>query len=64
MKKLDINYLTMTMYDETFKGVKVLFHKDNLSQTLGEVLESAGKNKSELLKLRKYPHVTFFFWWS
>ncbi|OHX67712.1 2,3-bisphosphoglycerate-independent phosphoglycerate mutase [Flammeovirga pacifica] len=61
MTKLNINYLTMTMYDETFEGVKVLFHKDNLTQTLGEVLEAAGKKQIRIAETEKYPHVTFFF---
>lgn len=61
LKKLDINYLTMTMYDETYNNVGVLFHKDNLQQTLGEVLESAGKKQIRIAETEKYPHVTFFF---
>ncbi|AZQ64513.1 2,3-bisphosphoglycerate-independent phosphoglycerate mutase [Flammeovirga pectinis] len=61
LKKLDIKYLTMTMYDETYKNVGVLFHKDNLKQTLGEVLESAGKKQIRIAETEKYPHVTFFF---
>lgn len=61
LKKLDIKYLTMTMYDETYNNVGVLFHKDNLKQTLGEVLESAGKKQIRIAETEKYPHVTFFF---
>ncbi|UII22464.1 2,3-bisphosphoglycerate-independent phosphoglycerate mutase [Fulvivirga ligni] len=61
LKKLDLNYFTMTTYDETFKGVKVLFEKDNLKNTLGEVLERAGKKQIRIAETEKYPHVTFFF---
>lgn len=61
MKKLDLNYLTMTMYDATFKGVKVLFHKENLTKTLGEVVSEAGKKQIRIAETEKYPHVTFFF---
>lgn len=61
MKPLDIEYVTMTSYDETFKNVKVVFRKDDLSQTLGEVLESAGKKQIRIAETEKYPHVTFFF---
>ncbi|UII28151.1 2,3-bisphosphoglycerate-independent phosphoglycerate mutase [Fulvivirga maritima] len=61
MKKLKLNYLTMTTYDESFKGVKVLFEKDNLKNTLGEVLEKAGKKQIRIAETEKYPHVTFFF---
>lgn len=61
MKKLDLNYVTFTSYDESFKGVKVLFEKDNLSNTIGEVLEKAGKKQIRIAETEKYPHVTFFF---
>jgi 2,3-bisphosphoglycerate-independent phosphoglycerate mutase len=61
IKPLDIHYVTMTSYDETFKNVKVVFRKDDLSKTLGEVLESAGKKQIRIAETEKYPHVTFFF---
>ncbi|MBB3967805.1 2,3-bisphosphoglycerate-independent phosphoglycerate mutase [Mucilaginibacter phyllosphaerae] len=61
MKPLNIEYVTMTSYDETFKNVKVVFRKDDLSKTLGEVLESAGKKQIRIAETEKYPHVTFFF---
>jgi len=61
MQPLDLYYLTMTNYDDTFKNVKVVFDKENLTQTLGEVLESAGKKQIRIAETEKYPHVTFFF---
>lgn len=61
MKKLSLYYLTMTNYDDTFKGVKVVFDKDNLNMTLGEVLEKHGKKQIRIAETEKYPHVTFFF---
>jgi 2,3-bisphosphoglycerate-independent phosphoglycerate mutase len=61
MRKLDLYYVTMTTYDESFKGVKVVFTKDDLSQTLGEVLEKHNKNQIRIAETEKYPHVTFFF---
>jgi 2,3-bisphosphoglycerate-independent phosphoglycerate mutase len=61
MHPLDVKYVTMTSYDETFKNVSVVFRKDDLSQTLGEVLEAAGKNQIRIAETEKYPHVTFFF---
>lgn len=61
MKALDLYYLTMTNYDDTFKGVKVVFDKDNLEMTLGEVLANNGKNQIRIAETEKYPHVTFFF---
>ncbi len=61
MHKLNLRYITMTNYDDTFKGVDVIFDKDNLNNTLGEVLESAGKKQIRIAETEKYPHVTFFF---
>ncbi|HAD96699.1 MAG TPA: 2,3-bisphosphoglycerate-independent phosphoglycerate mutase [Cryomorphaceae bacterium] len=61
MKKLDLYYVTMTRYDDTFKGVKVIYEKDNLEDTLGEVLSKAGKTQIRIAETEKYPHVTFFF---
>jgi len=61
MKKLDLHYVTMTRYDDTFKGVKVIYEKDNLSDTLGEVISKAGKTQVRIAETEKYPHVTFFF---
>src|SRR5690606_6114446 len=45
MKKLNLHYITMTIYDDTFQGVKPVFEKDNLDNTLGEVLANAGKKQ-------------------
>ena len=61
MEKLDLDYITFTTYDETFNNVKVLFEKDNLQNTLGEVLSNAGKSQIRIAETEKYPHVTFFF---
>ena len=61
MHKLDLYYVTLTMYDETFKGINVVYNKDNLTETLGEVLEAAGKKQIRIAETEKYPHVTFFF---
>ncbi|MHA7130443.1 2,3-bisphosphoglycerate-independent phosphoglycerate mutase [Algoriphagus namhaensis] len=61
MKKLNLHYITFTNYDESFEGVKVLFEKDNLKNTLGEVLERANKKQIRIAETEKYPHVTFFF---
>ncbi|MDB5000596.1 MAG: 2,3-bisphosphoglycerate-independent phosphoglycerate mutase [Mucilaginibacter sp.] len=61
MHPLNVHYVTMTSYDETFKNVKVVFRKDDLTKTLGEVLEGAQKNQIRIAETEKYPHVTFFF---
>lgn len=59
--KLDLYYVTMTNYDETFKNVHVVYDKDNLADTLGETLAKAGKKQIRIAETEKYPHVTFFF---
>jgi 2,3-bisphosphoglycerate-independent phosphoglycerate mutase len=61
MKKIPLYYVTMTNYDATFKNVHILYDKDNLLNTLGEVLEHAGKKQIRIAETEKYPHVTFFF---
>ncbi|MBY0543887.1 MAG: 2,3-bisphosphoglycerate-independent phosphoglycerate mutase [Sphingobacteriaceae bacterium] len=61
MQKLPLYYVTMTTYDENFENVKVVFTKDDLSNTLGEVLEANHKNQIRIAETEKYPHVTFFF---
>ena len=61
MHKLSLRYLTMANYDDTFKSVDVIFDKDNLNNTLGEVLANAQKKQIRIAETEKYPHVTFFF---
>ncbi len=61
MKKLDLYYVTMTNYDDTFSGVHVVYDKENIKETLGEVLANAGKKQIRIAETEKYPHVTFFF---
>ena len=61
MHKLNLYYVTMTNYDDTFQNVHVIYDKDNITETLGEVLEKAGKKQIRIAETEKYPHVTFFF---
>ena len=61
MEPLPLHYVTLTTYDETFKNVNVIFTKDDLSNTLGEVLQTNSKNQVRIAETEKYPHVTFFF---
>lgn len=61
MKSLPLYFVTMTKYDDTFKNVNVVFKKDNIKATLGEVLEYTGKTQIRAAETEKYPHVTFFF---
>ena len=58
---LNLYYVTLTNYDKNFTGVKVIFDKDNIQDTLGETLSKAGKVQIRIAETEKYPHVTFFF---
>ena len=61
LQKMPLHYVTMTNYDDTFERVHVLFDKDNLNNTLGEIVSKAGKKQIRIAETEKYPHVTFFF---
>jgi 2,3-bisphosphoglycerate-independent phosphoglycerate mutase len=61
MHKLNLDYTTMTEYDQSFKNVHVVFETDNLVNTLGEVLAANQKKQIRIAETEKYPHVTFFF---
>lgn len=61
MKNLDLHYVTMTRYDETFNNIQVIFEKDNLTNTLGEVISNNNLTQVRIAETEKYPHVTFFF---
>ena len=61
MKKLKLNFLTMTNYDKSFKDVNVIYNSENLKDTLGEILENNNKTQIRIAETEKYPHVTYFF---
>lgn len=61
MHKMNLHYVTMTSYDDSFQNVNVIFEKDNLANTLGEVLSANNKSQIRIAETEKYPHVTFFF---
>ncbi|MDL5047374.1 2,3-bisphosphoglycerate-independent phosphoglycerate mutase [Oscillatoria amoena NRMC-F 0135] len=61
MSALNLHYITLTNYDDTFRNVKIIFDKDDLENTLGEVLAKHGKKQIRIAETEKYPHVTFFF---
>lgn len=61
MKTIPLHYLTMTPYDDKFRGLHVIFPKDNVDRTLGEILSDAGKKQLRIAETEKYAHVTFFF---
>jgi len=61
MSSLHLHYTTMTNYDDTFQNVNVIYDKENIKNTLGEVLEKNNKTQIRIAETEKYPHVTFFF---
>ena len=61
MCKLNLHYVTMTNYNKDFEGLHIIFKKEDLKSTLGEVLSSKGKTQVRIAETEKYPHVTFFF---
>ncbi len=61
MKTLPLYYCTLTPYDASFKGVHVLFDKDNVQRTIGEVVAEKGLKQLRIAETEKYAHVTFFF---
>jgi 2,3-bisphosphoglycerate-independent phosphoglycerate mutase len=61
MKTIPLYYCTMTPYDATFKGLHIIYPKENAEHTIGQVLAEAGKNQLRIAETEKYAHVTFFF---
>ncbi|NOR88346.1 MAG: 2,3-bisphosphoglycerate-independent phosphoglycerate mutase [Bacteroidales bacterium] len=61
MKTIPLYYVTMTKYDESFKNVHIAFNKDDLKNTMGEIISKAGKTQVRIAETEKYAHVTFFF---
>jgi len=61
MKTMPLHYCTMTPYDATFKGLHVIYPKENADNTIGQVLSDAGKTQLRIAETEKYAHVTFFF---
>ena len=61
MDPLELDYLTMTNYDGSFANVKVVYDKEPLCNTIGEVLANSGKKQLRIAETEKYPHVTYFF---
>ena len=61
MKKIPLHYVTMTRYDDSYQDIHVIYEKDNLTKTLGEILETNQRTQLRIAETEKYPHVTFFF---
>ena len=60
-KKMDTYFVCFTNYDETMPNVKIAFKKEQLKNTLGEVLSKKGLTQLRIAETEKYAHVTFFF---
>ena len=61
MHTIPLYYCCLTPYDDQFKGLHILFDKENVHKTLGEVVAEAGKRQLRIAETEKYAHVTFFF---
>lgn len=61
MTKMPLYFCCLTPYDASFTGVHILFPKDNVEQTLGQIVSEAGKRQLRIAETEKYAHVTFFF---
>jgi len=61
MKVVPLFFATLTPYDQKFRGLKILYDKENVKNTIGEVIAAAGKYQLRIAETEKYAHVTFFF---
>jgi len=61
MKTMKLHYLTMTRYDENFKNIHIIYDKENLKNTMGEILSKLGLKQLRIAETEKFAHVTFFF---
>jgi 2,3-bisphosphoglycerate-independent phosphoglycerate mutase len=61
MKTMDLQWYTMTNYKADFKGINVIFDKENVTNTMGQVVSGAGLKQIRIAETEKYAHVTFFF---
>src|SRR5690606_24383416 len=61
MQTMDLEWYTMTNYNSAFEGIHVIFDKENVTETMGEVVSKAGRKQIRIAETEKYAHVTFFF---
>ncbi|MBN1925824.1 MAG: 2,3-bisphosphoglycerate-independent phosphoglycerate mutase [Prolixibacteraceae bacterium] len=61
MKTMPLEWYTMTEYKADFKGINLIYRKENVTNTLGEVVSNAGLKQIRIAETEKYAHVTFFF---
>ncbi len=60
MQTMNLHYLTMTKYDERFKDINIIYDKENIQNTLGDVISNLGKKQLRIAETEKFAHVTFF----
>ncbi len=61
MKSIPLEYYTLTNYDDSFRNINVIYDKDNLANTIGEIVSNVDKKQIRIAETEKYAHVTFFF---
>lgn len=61
MKSIPLEYYTLTNYDDSFRNINVIYEKDNLVNTIGEIVSNVDKKQIRIAETEKYAHVTFFF---
>ena len=61
MEKVNLDLVTMTIYNDDFENVDSIYKNEKLEDTLGEVLSVNNKKQIRIAETEKYPHVTFFF---
>ncbi len=61
MKTIPLEFYTLTSYDDSFRNINVIYEKDNLVNTIGEIVANSDKKQIRIAETEKYPHVTFFF---
>ncbi len=61
MKTIPLEYYTLTSYDDSYRNINVIYEKDNLVNTIGEIISNSDKKQIRIAETEKYPHVTFFF---
>lgn len=61
MQTIPLHFVTMTVYDASFQNIKTIFGKDNIANSLGEIISKNGLTQLRIAETEKYPHVSFFF---
>ncbi len=61
METKNLYYLTMTRYDANFKNINIIYDKDNIDQTMGQLIANEGKKQLRIAETEKFAHVSFFF---